>query len=89
MRKQVAFDVLTGTVDPTNKADFLARINSYIANGWEVLTTAIPAVNSSAVTVAVTLVKYEEVGQAVVVPQAILEEKRGPGRPKKEEVVPA
>lgn len=65
MRKQVAFDVLTGNVTTENKPDFLNRINGYIAQGWEVLSTNIPAVNSGSVSIAVTLVKYEEVEEPV------------------------
>ena len=89
MRKQTGFDVVSENLGSggVDKQVLLGRVQRYLDAGWEVLSTHIPQTGANTITITVTLVKYETVGDVV---PAVLEEKRGPGRPpKKEEVVPA
>ena len=85
MRKQTGFDVVSENIgqEGVGKQVLLGRVQQYLDAGWEVLSTFIPQSSSTAITITVTLVKYEE----VYADYGIAEDttKRGPGRPKKVE----
>lgn len=87
MRKQTDFDYRVYPVGNTegnyNHLQLSAEIREeYLQNGWEVLSTENLQVSANVIYLAVSLVKYEDIPEDQEV-------KRGPGRPKKEEVVPA
>lgn len=83
MRKQIDFDVISENVgNAGEKQILLGRVHRYLAEGWEVIGTHVPQTGTGAITITVVLAKYEYVEDEVEV-------KRGPGRPRKEEVVPA
>lgn len=89
-RKQVDFDVISENIgNAGEKQILLGRVHKYLAEGWEVLQAHIPQTGVGALTVTVILVKYEDVPERNSVESVLEEVKRGPGRPKKEEVVPA
>ena len=97
MRKQIGFDVISENVgNPTEKQILLGRVQRYLDEGWEVIGTHVPQTGSGAITITVVLAKYEYENDvytntlaSIDINQAVDAFKRGPGRPKKEEVVPA
>ena len=100
MRKQVDFDFRVYPVGATegtyNHTQLSAEIRTqYIEQGWEVLKTEVTQVSANVIYLAVSLVKYQELPSIVPMYSGVQgggqvdEVKRGPGRPKKEEVVPA
>lgn len=96
MRKQVDFDFRVYPVGATegtyNHTQLSAEIRTqYIEQGWEVLKTEVTQVSANVIYLAVSLVKYQELPSIVPMYSGDKAEeiRRGPGRPKKEEVVPA
>lgn len=92
MSKQVGFDFRVYPVGNTegnyNHQQLSDEIRTqYLERGWDVLKTEVAQVSANEIRLAVTFVKNQEIPS--VVPVELVEEKRGAGRPKKEEVVPA
>ena len=94
MRKQIGFDVVSENIaNAQEKQILLGRVQRYLDenDGWEVINTHVPQSGSGALTITVVLGKYkvDEFGYDNPFDSGT-EVKRGPGRPKKEEVaVPA
>ena len=89
MSKQIDFDFRVYPVggDGYNHQQLSDEIRTqYLERGWDVLKTEIAQVSSNEIRLAVTFVKNQEIASVVPVSES---EKRGPGRPKKEEVAPA
>ena len=63
MRKQTGFDVISENIgqEGVGKQVLLGRVQQYLDAGWEVLSTFVPQSSSTAITITVTLVKWEEV----------------------------
>jgi len=59
-RKQVGFDVITENIAHSqDKQLLLGRVQRYLDEGWEVLSTHVPQTAGGSITIAVVLVKYE------------------------------
>ena len=65
-KKAKEFMILTQSVSPSNKAEFLGRINSMLAEGWDVLTSQSIGLDTGGgvsgagnVMMVVSLVRYE------------------------------
>ena len=88
MRKQTGFDVISENIgqEGVGKQVLLGRVQQYLDAGWEVLSTFVPQSSSTAITITVTLVKWEYTGDWLAPVTSAEEVKRGPGRPKKVEV---
>lgn len=91
MRKQTDFKFRVYPVGNTegnyNHEMLSAEIKvQYLDKGWEVLNSEVAQVTGQQIMLAITLVKYEQDEVNALVGEEV---KRGPGRPKKEEVAPA
>jgi len=91
MKKQVGFDVISENIGQGGvpKNVLLERVQQYLDAGWEVLSTHVPQTSGGAITITVTLVKYEDEALPSESESVGVSVKRGRGRPKiVEEVVP-
>ena len=99
MSKQIDFDFRVYPVggDGYNHQQLSDEIRTqYLEKGWDVIKTEIAQVSANEIRLAVTFVKNQEVASVVPadsasidINQAVDAFKRGPGRPKKDEGVPA